>query len=299
MSSPLLSTESARHFVAVAQTRSFSRAALALGTTQSNVSAHMDQLEAKTGVVLLRRHNRGVSLTSAGESLLPGCRDLLRVAAQAMAAIQQNVYGRPLLRIGAFHTATASLVPRLLSGFMRENRGVCLTVRSGTSEEVKALLIEEEVDCAFLAGAAADGAMTLHARFNEPLGWVTKTGTLKQGGPAQLTVLAELPIYSVRRGLLYEASVRQLFQDAGVLPAMPLFHEAGSTEILREMLAVGACFTLASRSVFEKDIQAGVLEFHAVLGAPPRLQPVLVSKRGRVLEEVPAGFVRFARGQVR
>ncbi len=284
--------------MAVANTRSFSRAALALDTTQSNVSAHIAQLEAKAGVVLLRRHNRGVSLTGAGEALLPGCRDLLRVAAQAIAAIQQDVHGRPLLRVGAFHTSTANLVPRLLSGFIRENRGVCLTVRTGTSEEVKNLLIEEEVDCAFLAGAAADGTMTLHARFNEPLGWVTKAGTVKPGGRALLAVLAELPIYSVRRGSLYEGSVRQLFQDAGVLPAMPLLHEAGSTEILRAMLAVGGCFTLASRSVFEKDIQAGVLEFHPVLGSPPRLQPVLVSKRGRALDDIPASFVRFTRGQV-
>lgn len=295
MSANLLSTESARYFVAVASTSSFSRAAIVLGTSQSNVSTHIAKLEEHAGMPLLKRHNRGVSLTRAGEALLPSCRDLLRLAAQAMATLNQDSQGRALLRIGAFHTATASLVPRMLAGFVRHNRGMRLTVRSGTTEEIQTLLADEEVDCAFIAGAAVDGTMTIHARFDEPLGWVAKAGTVKPSARSALAVLAELPIYSVRRGALYEASVRQLFQDANLTPAMPLFHEAGSTEILREMLAIGGCYTLTSRNVFDKDIAQGVLEFHLASTSSPRLKPVLVSKRGRTLKESPAAFVSFAR----
>lgn len=299
MDSRLLDTEAARHFLAVAQAQSMSGAALALGTTQSNVSGRIARLETQAGCALLRRHNRGVGLTSAGEALLPHCRELVRLAAQAMASVQRATLGQPELRIGAYHTATASLVPRLLSGFMRKNRGVRLTVHAGTTEEVRAQLNDEDVDCAFLVGAAVDTGLTVHARFSEEIGWVSKAGTVRPGGRALLQVLAELPIYSVRRGTLYESSVRQLFQDAGITPAMPLFQEAGSTEILREMLALGGCFTLANRSVFAHEIDTGVLEFQAT-GAPlPRQQPVLVTKRGRALPDIPRAFVQFAQTRLR
>ena len=297
MNAPLLDIESARYFLAVAQAQSISGAAVSLGTVQSNVSTRLAQLEACVGVALLRRHNRGVNLTSAGEALLPHCRELLRLSASAVASVQQGAGGRPELRIGAFHTATASLVPRVLSGFIRENRGVRLTVRAGTSEEIRACLGEGDIDCAFLPGAAVDGTMTVQARFNEQLGWVAKAGTVRPGGRPLMQVLAGLPLYSVRRGTLYEASVRLLFQDAGVTPAMPLFQEAGSAEILREMLALGGCFTLAGRSVFAAEVEAGVLEFHAVAGQSPRLQPVLVGMRGRTLPEIPALFIRYAKAR--
>jgi DNA-binding transcriptional LysR family regulator len=295
MATPLLDTEDARCFVAVADALSISRAAIALGTSQSNVSARLARLEARAGTPLVRRHSRGVSLTGAGEALLPNSRELLQLAQRAMASVQAGVTALPELRIGAFHTATASLVPRLLSGFIRKNRGVRLTVRAGTTEEVRALLADDRVDCAFLAGAAVDAGMTLQARFSEELGWVAKAGTVRPGGRPLLQVLAELPIYSVRRGALYEASVRQLFQDAGFTPAMPLFQEAGSTEILREMLALGGCFTLAGRSVFANEIRAGVLAFHPVAAQTPRLQTALVCKRGKAQQEVPAAFVRYAK----
>ncbi len=297
MQESLLDTEGARFFLEVAKAESISAAALVLGTSQSNVSARIARLEAKAGVALLRRHTRGVGLTGAGEALLPHARELLRLAARAMASLQENTQGRAELRIGAFHTATASLVPRMLSGFIRKNRGVRLTVRAGTTEQVRALLGDDDVDCAFLVGGAVDGTMTTHARFSEELGWVAKAGTVRPGRSPLLQVLADLPLYSVRRGALYETSVRQLFQDAGFTPAMPLFQEAGSTEILREMLALGSCFTLASRRVFAEEIAAGVLEFHAVATPSLRLQPMLVSKRGRALPEVPAAFVRFAKTQ--
>lgn len=296
MNAPLLDIESARYFLAVAQAQSISGAAVSLGTVQSNVSTRLAQLEGSVGVVLLRRHNRGVSLTSAGEALLPHCRELLRLSASAVASVQQVAGSRPELRIGAFHTATASLVPRVLSGFIRENRGVRLTVRAGTTEEIRACLNEGDIDCAFLPGAAVDGTMTVQARFNEQLGWVAKTGTVRPGGRPLMQVLAGLPLYSVRRGTLYEASVRLLFQDAES-PRDAAFPGSGLDRDPARDAGAGGCFTLAGRSVFAAEVAAGVLEFHAVPGQSPRLQPVLVGVRGRTLPEIPALFIRYAKAR--
>jgi DNA-binding transcriptional LysR family regulator len=57
-------------FVAVADERSFTRAAAQLGTSQSAVSHAMRRLEAQLGIKLLSRTTRSVSVTEAGEHLL-------------------------------------------------------------------------------------------------------------------------------------------------------------------------------------------------------------------------------------
>lgn len=57
-------------FVAVAEARSFTRAAGRLGTSQSALSHRIRRLEARLGVILLSRNTRSVSVTDAGAQLL-------------------------------------------------------------------------------------------------------------------------------------------------------------------------------------------------------------------------------------
>ena len=62
-------------FLQVAATRNFTRAARALGYSQSNVSAQIARLEQEVGAPLFDRIGRGVFLTSYGERLLPRAQD--------------------------------------------------------------------------------------------------------------------------------------------------------------------------------------------------------------------------------
>ena len=74
----------------VAYRGSLSAAADALSYTQSAVSQQISALEAETGMTLLERHPRGVSLTAAGQTLLghaEGILARLEAAEAAMSAI--------------------------------------------------------------------------------------------------------------------------------------------------------------------------------------------------------------------
>jgi DNA-binding transcriptional LysR family regulator len=107
-----------RAFHAVAEHRSFSAAALALGYAQSVVSHHVAALEGEVGLILIDRARRPIALTDAGERLLAHTVTVLgHVAAaedeiRALAGLQT---GR--LRVGAFLTACTSFLPVALARF--------------------------------------------------------------------------------------------------------------------------------------------------------------------------------------
>ena len=84
--------EDLRQYVVFAQTAtsgSMSAAARRLGMTPSAVSQTIRALEARTGVVLLRRSTRNLSLTEAGERCLPHCLRLLEAGEAAAASLAQ------------------------------------------------------------------------------------------------------------------------------------------------------------------------------------------------------------------
>src|SRR3954452_24910329 len=105
-------------FHAVAEHGSFSGAALALGYAQSVVSHHVAQLERELGVTLFERARRPVRLTPAGERLHAHTGAILgavRAAEADMHALAGMESG--LVRMGAFLSACATLVPAAMGAF--------------------------------------------------------------------------------------------------------------------------------------------------------------------------------------
>jgi DNA-binding transcriptional LysR family regulator len=103
-------------FREVATRGSFSEAATALSFTQPAVSQQIARLEREMGTRLLARNARGVTLTPAGEVLLRHAETVLQQLREAEAEVQA-VAGveRPRLRVGAFASAAASIMPPALA----------------------------------------------------------------------------------------------------------------------------------------------------------------------------------------
>ncbi|MFF7708689.1 LysR substrate-binding domain-containing protein [Pseudomonas sp. NPDC007930] len=123
MASPTLAD--LRAFIAVAEQRSFRRAADLLGLSRSALSHAVSGLEARLGVQLLHRTTRSVALTEAGERLLaqlyPLLGELERVLHQA------GGDGGPLrgrLRINGSEGALRYLLQHLVPAFMARYPGV-------------------------------------------------------------------------------------------------------------------------------------------------------------------------------
>jgi DNA-binding transcriptional LysR family regulator len=135
----------------VAYRGSLSAAAHELDYTQSAVSQQIAALEAETGMALLERHPRGVSLTAAGQTLVghaEGILARLEIAETALSAIAGLRGGR--LRMASFPTAGSTLMPLAIANFRASYPDVELTLAEGEPEEIAPRLRAGELDLALL-----------------------------------------------------------------------------------------------------------------------------------------------------
>ncbi len=135
----------------VAHRGSISAAAEALSYTQSAVSQQIAALEAESGLALLERHPRGVTLTAAGQTLVghaDGILTRLQAAEEAMAAIAGLRGGR--LRMASFPSAGATLMPRAIAAFRAAHPEVELSLAEGEPEQIAPRLRAGELDLALL-----------------------------------------------------------------------------------------------------------------------------------------------------
>src|SRR5919198_4999051 len=120
----------------VAVRGSFSAAADALSFTQSAVSQQIAALEREAGTVLVERNARGVRLTDAGRALVRHTQAILARLADAEAELEAIAGLRAgRLRLAAFPSAGATIMPEAIARFRERHPGVDLTLEPAEPEE--------------------------------------------------------------------------------------------------------------------------------------------------------------------
>ncbi|GAA3801621.1 LysR family transcriptional regulator [Sphaerisporangium flaviroseum] len=158
----------------VARTGSFTAAADELNYTQSAVSRRIASLEREAGGPLFERLARGVRPTPAGTLLHRHAREVLERLDRAraeLAAVHHGSGGR--LRVGAFATANAVLVPEALRRFKEARPEVELTLVEGVSARLMERLQEGSLDLAVVSdypsGLSRSGEAGLTLLFTDEL----------------------------------------------------------------------------------------------------------------------------------
>jgi molybdate transport repressor ModE-like protein len=131
----------------VARHGSITAAAQALAYTPSAISQQVKQFEKEIKLPLLERHPRGVRLTDAGAAVVNTAdkiRRLLDAADNELAEIAGLRRGS--LRLGAFPTAGASIVPLAITAFHQRYPDVDIAVRSARLAEMLGLLESRDID---------------------------------------------------------------------------------------------------------------------------------------------------------
>jgi DNA-binding transcriptional LysR family regulator len=117
------------HFVAVAEEKSFTRAAKRMNIVQSGLSMSIRALEEEVGTKLFERSARGVVMTAAGEAMLPEARRAIQAVDSARVAVDatQGLL-RGSLTIGIAQAADPGRIARLLGRFHDDYPGVVVRV---------------------------------------------------------------------------------------------------------------------------------------------------------------------------
>lgn len=122
------------------------------GYTQSAVSQVIKSLEDELGVVLLLRSRAGLSLTSEGNELITDIKDIVEAKNTLCKHIEQfQELHRGNLRIGAFHSIAANMLPELIHGFNILYPEIKLELMEGDFTELENHLTTGKIDLAFLS----------------------------------------------------------------------------------------------------------------------------------------------------
>lgn len=141
-----------RYFLAVAEDLHFTRAAERLYVSQPALSKQVRALERQLGVELFRRDRQGVTLTGAGEALLPHARRVLADWAEGAAAVAAaRSAQRSTLVVGmSTSPGRGGLLPAIRSRFTAAHPDAALRVRQVSWEDPTAGLADGDADVAFV-----------------------------------------------------------------------------------------------------------------------------------------------------
>ena len=157
-------------FLAIAQTRSFTRAAERLGLRQSTVSQHIRKLEDEAGRRLFVRDTHSVTMTADGEAMIEFARSIVAANERAERYFAgSELRGR--LRFGASEDFVTSLLPEVLREFVRTHPLVEFELTVGLSGELNEKLERGELD--LVCGKRRPGEDRGRVVWRDRLAWVS------------------------------------------------------------------------------------------------------------------------------
>ncbi|MGE7839734.1 LysR family transcriptional regulator [Lysinibacillus sp. NPDC093712] len=141
----------------VAEVSSFTKAADALGLTQSAVSHAVSSLEKECGFALIHRSRTGVTLTSEGQTMLRAMRNVLD-ADELLQQEAAHILGvtRGKLRIGVISSISSNWMPEIIRIMDNQFPGIQVELREGDYYEIEQWLQSGEVDAGFLNGQKSE-----------------------------------------------------------------------------------------------------------------------------------------------
>ncbi|MDI3389200.1 LysR substrate-binding domain-containing protein [Streptomyces sp. B-S-A8] len=140
-----------QYFVAVAETRHFTRAAEQVHVAQPSLSQQIRSLERELGAELFSRARGNIALTDAGETLLPLARRILADADTARQEVQElGRLERGRVRLGATPSLCTGLLPDVLRAFHDRYPGIRLLIEEGGSHDLVRELARGALDLALV-----------------------------------------------------------------------------------------------------------------------------------------------------
>ncbi|WP_407183826.1 LysR family transcriptional regulator [Bradyrhizobium centrosematis] len=142
MTAPVLDPDLLKAFAAVAEHRSFTRAAMTLNRTQSAISVQIRRLEERLGAKLFQRTRASVALTPAGGQLLVYAKRLLDLNAEAVDALRARKH-EAVVRLGVMDDYGTIVIPPLLAQLASSRPEIRVEIETGLTATMPSRLGED------------------------------------------------------------------------------------------------------------------------------------------------------------
>jgi DNA-binding transcriptional LysR family regulator len=243
-----------RMFTAAAEERSLGAAASRENLSLSSVSRRISDLEARFGVTLFDRHDRGVTLTAAGTALLAHLHNvfvLFERMALDMEAFRDGARGR--VRIHAHMSASSGVFPKKLAAFLAEHPGIEVEVQEHVSQDVVHAVEVGMADVGLISGRIPTGDLHIIPWHEDKLiAVVPEKHRLACYDGVTLADLASDTFIVMQR----ETALRGLFREQLKMLGVPFreqFHAASNASICKMISAGLGVAILPSRAVSTHD----------------------------------------------
>lgn len=279
-----------RVFEAVARAGSMNRAAAELNTVQSNVTARIRLLEETLGAALFDRHSRGVTLTAAGQRLLPYARKVQHVLADARRAAKDDGVPKGPLVIGSLETTAALRLSPVLATFVPSYPEVDLVLRTGTTCELIESVVDRTLEGALVCGPVDHAALVQEPAFEEELVILTAAGVRSLD---DMLRLPDLKIIVLRAGCSYRQRLEDILARRGVTGLRLL--EFGTLESILGCVAAGLGITLLPKALIGPVWRGGAIAQHTLPPREARTDTVFIRHRDAHVSSALMAFLDLAR----
>ncbi len=257
-----MDNQNLKAFITVAEIGSFSEAADRLYLTQSAISKRIALLEQQIGKRLFDRIARQVSLTEAGNELLPRARRILQEYENALQAINDlSGQASGTLRLAISHHLGLHRLPPILKQFAQQYPNVTLDIEFMDSEKAYEKILHGESEVAVIT-LALESHHNINSKkiWNDPLRFICAQdhplAALKQ--PA-LQDLAEYPIILPGLNTYTGRIIQNLFQKEGIPLKAPM--STNYLETISTMVEIGLGWSVLPETLV-RDLH--VMPFEAV-----------------------------------
>ncbi|MFA0741700.1 MAG: hypothetical protein DFNUSKGM_001814 [Candidatus Fervidibacter sacchari] len=288
-------------FCAVAELKSFSRAAEALFVSQPTVTSHISALEKRLGVKLFDRTTRKVTLTPAGKLLYRHAKALLaehEAAMQELSKFQGGLRGR--LVFGSSTIPAHYLLPSLMAKFCREFPETQLLMRVGSSGEVLDSVLNGELEMGVIGFRPDEPQIRTIPLWNDEV--VLIVPPEHEWSERTFVPIAELtnqPFVFREEGSGTRKTFEQFLLKHKISPRqLRIVAEVGSTEAVKQFVAAGGGVGFVSVRAVDCEAEQERLRIVRLQEGRITRQFFAIIPTGRTISPLCNAFVRFLREKV-
>lgn len=275
-----------RTLLAVLEHGSFTRAAEALGLSQSTVSFQIKTLESAVQGRLLDRGRDGVRATPRGEILRGYAERLCSLRNDALQQLRAESEGeRGRVVVAASTIPGEYLLPGYLAALRQTHPGVSVRIDVSESSRALAALVADECDLALVGRRPTERGLVAHPFADDDVVLVGPRPNpfVSPGTKVEASLLSRTPLVLRGEGSGTRAAVADLLAQAAIELASSASVVVGSTEAAKRCVAAGLGLSFLSRVAVADELRAGRMEIVPLPGTPVSRRFWMVHRRDRSL----------------